>query len=435
VPPDPRRASIPVLVGGAALVIAAVGIVYADAVGSYLVDDDFHWLQRARHFRWSTLVDLNQFSHFYRPLIEIYFFIGQRIVGCAALPFHLASVAIHLLNTFVLGAFAWRLTGHVRFVAMAVPLFAVQPGFVEAVAWVAAITDLLPALWYLLALLAHLVFLQSGNRRAYTGSLLAFLACLLTHESAATLLPMMVGLELLLILEGRLERGAVLSTRRVARYLPFAALLVAFLAVAYIVNSRSYLVQEGYYAVGAHAFTNAFYYIVALYVGERTAFSYILIAAAIGAIAWRGTLRMRFFLAWILVTLLPVLFFTWGIASRYLYVPAAGFALLLSDLLLTAEARAVRRLPPRPVRAATAILAIALAVRFAAFAQDRARGFRERTRPYERLVAAIAASNTTLAADRSVFVAAEAVENVPDLYRNPAAEEALCTPDVRLIVR
>jgi len=35
--------------------------------------------------------------------------------------------------------------------------FAVQPGFVEAVAWVGAITDLLPALWYLLTLWMHLL--------------------------------------------------------------------------------------------------------------------------------------------------------------------------------------------------------------------------------------------------------------------------------------
>lgn len=419
----------------AAIVVAAVGIIYTEAARSYLVDDDFHWLQRARHFEWTNLVHLERFDHFYRPLIEIYFFTVQRMAGCAALPFHLTSIGIHLLNTLVLGAFASRLTGSVRFASMTVLLFAVQPGFIEAVAWVAAITDLLPALWYLLALWLHLVFLQGGNRWAYAGSLAAFLACLLTHESSATLLPMMMALEILLVREGRLAPSVVTVTHRVARYLPFAVLLLGFLGIAYVVNSRSYLVREGYYAFGSHAFLNALHYIVALYVGKRTVLTYILIAAAIAAVLLRGTMRMRFFLLWILVTVLPVLFFTWGIASRYLYVPAAGFALFLAEVLTVCEARAARWAPPRVVRPLVTVVAIALAVRFGIFAQKGVDGFRERTRPYERLVSAITTSNTRVSADRSVYVDPQAVENVPALYWDPAAEEAFCTADVRLVVR
>jgi hypothetical protein len=208
-----------------------------------------------------------------------------------------------------------------------------------------------------------------------------------------------------------------------------------FLAIAYEVNSRSYLVRDGYYTFGPHAFRNAFHYIVALYVGKRTLFDYALIAAAFGAVLLRGSLRMRFFAIWILVTLLPVLFFTWGIASRYLYVPAAGFALLLAELLIAAEREAARWMPARAVRAATTFVALALVVRFALFAQEGVEGFRERTEPYVQLAEAITESQPNLPSDRIVAVDRKIVEAVPALYRDPAAETVLCSRDIRLVAR
>ena len=210
----PNRRLVFSFLAGTAVVIAAVAVVYHEAALSYFVDDDFHWLQGPRRFEWSGLLDLDRYDHFYRPMIEVYFAIGQWAVGCSALPFHLASIGIHLLNTLVLFAFARRLTGDIRFASMTVLLFAVQPGFVEAVAWVAAITDLLPALWYLLTLLLHLMFVQDRRSWTYGASMATFTACLLTHESAATLLPMMIVLEGLLALEGRLPGQDRLSRAR-----------------------------------------------------------------------------------------------------------------------------------------------------------------------------------------------------------------------------
>jgi hypothetical protein len=276
------------------------------------------------------------------------------------------------------------------------------------------------------------MFVQDRRPWTYGASIATFTACLLTHESAATLLPMMIVLEGLLVLEGR--PGQERLSHLAARYLPFALLLAAFLVVAYVVNSRSYLVREGYYAFGAHAVTNAFNYLVALYVGRRSVVDYALIAAVAAAVLLRGTLRMRFFLAWIVITMLPVLFFTWGIASRYLYVPAAGFALLLAETFRVCEGLAARRLPPRLVRTAIAIVAVVLAVRFGIFAQKGAEGFRARTQPSERLAAALIAANPTLPRDRVVYIDAETAEGVLASYRAALAEEAFCTSGVRVVV-
>lgn len=333
--------------GAALLVTVAVALVYRQATFAYFLEDDFHWLAGARRFEWGHLVQLDRYDHFYRPVIEIYFFLGHQLAGCAPLPFHLASIGIHLLNTGVLFLLARQIAGSVLFASLAVVLFVVQPGYAEAVAWVAAITDLLPASWFLLTLLLHVVFLRTGRWWAYGAAMATFAACLLTHETAATLLPMMIALQTLLFLEGAPAKTGARPAAWLARYAPFAGMLLPFLVVAYVVNSRSCLVRDEYYAFGPHAFRNALHYLVALYVGKRSVVDYVLVVAGIGAVLVRGTHRMHFWVVWIGVTLLPCLFFTWGIASRYLYVPAAGFALLLADLLcaFTTAAAATRRLP------------------------------------------------------------------------------------------
>lgn len=351
------------------------------------------------------------------------------------MPFHLASLGIHFLNTATVFFFARRLSGSMRYGALSVLLFVVQPGYVQAVAWVAAITDLLGAFWYLLTLLLYLRFLQTRESWVYAATLGTFTACLLTHESSVTLLAMMIALEAL----SAFRSGRGYETMRVrallARYAPFAVLLAGFLVVAYVVNSRSYLVREGYYAIGFHAIRNVFHYVVALYVGQRTIVDYSLIVAAVGALLLWGTNQMRFLVLWIVVTLSPVLLFTWGIASRYTYVPAAGFAMLLAEVILAAETGAAHWIDRRTARIVFTAVAVFLAIRFAAFAQEGSEGFRLSTAPYQQLVARIRSDNSLVPPDRTVYVAPSLVAAIPEIYRDAVAETALCTQDVRLAVR
>ena len=427
--------AVSIRLAGAVTVIVAVGIVYHQAALSYFFNDDFQWLQRAREFRAANLLDLARYDHFYRPIIEIYFYLGQRLFGCTAWPFHAMSLAIHLINTLLLFLLASALSrsGFVAF--LAAMFFCVQPAYVEAVAWVGAITDLLPACWYLLALWTHLRFLERGGARFYAASIAAFAACLLTHESSATLLPMMIALEATLASERRLPVARRSASDRAARYAPLALLLIGYLALAYVVNSRSYLIREGHYALGWHAVPHVLEYIVSLYVGQRTVVTYVLIGIVTGLLLWRGTPRMRFAVLWIFMTLAPVAFFTWGNASRYAYVPAAGFALLLAEMLAACESVVAAWWTPRAARAGTLVLASAIAVRYGLFAKKEADIFRERTRPYERLVAAISSANSSHPSAGVVYVDREDAEAVPALYLDSAARTARCAGDVRVVIR
>ncbi|PYQ93095.1 MAG: hypothetical protein DMF96_31065 [Acidobacteria bacterium] len=327
------------------------------------------------------------------------------------------------------------MTGNRFAAALTAMLFCVQDGYVEAVAWVAAITDLLPSLWYLLAMWLHLLFLQRARFVFYVGTMAAFIACALTHESSATLLAMMLALEATLITERHAPVDAKSIAGRALWYVPFAALLAGSLAITYVVNSRSYLIREGHYRFGWHAVPHALQYILSLYIGPRIVASYVAIVLVTAALLWRGTPRARFFVAWIFVTIAPYSFFTWGNVSRYLYLPAAGFALLLADLIVQAEIVAGTWIPRRMARAAAAALGCALAVRFAVFAEKSTMSFRERTRPYERLVAAARNANPAVAPGGSAYVDAADLEDIPEMYRNVAASAAYCRSDIHIVAR
>jgi hypothetical protein len=127
---------------------------------------------------------------------------------------------------------------------------------VQAVAWVAAITDLLGAFWYLLTLLLFLRFLQTRESWVYWATLGTFTACRLTHESSAALLPMMIALEMLLVFGGPGGQDRVRVRAWLVRYAPFAV-PGRLHRDAYVVNSRNYRVR-GYYAFESHIMATSF---------------------------------------------------------------------------------------------------------------------------------------------------------------------------------
>jgi hypothetical protein len=415
----------------AALLIAgAVAVIYRGAVVSYFFNDDFNWFDEAQRFAAANLIHLERYNHFYRPVVAIYFFAGRALFGCAALPFHLLSVAIHALNTLLVYLFARDLSGRRDLGFFAALLFCTQPGYYEAVSWVAAITDLLPGLWYLLTLCVFLRFLQSRAAAWYAAALIAFTLCLLTHESSATLLPMLIVLDLLVVNRRRTTLPAA-----AVRYAPFAPLLAASLTIAYIVNSRSYLIREGHYRFGWHAVPQMLQFILSLYVGRRSMASYLVIAAVTTALLWRGSPRVRFAVVFLFATLAPASFFTWDNVSRYLYVPAAAFALLLAEGIVALQTLLAARMPSPTARAIGLVLAAAVAIRFSVYAEKSAWTFRELTRPYERFVSAVRRANPDGVAGAPIVLSAADVDNIPVAFYDVAAGAAFCGPPLRVVVQ
>ena len=384
----------------AVLVIAAVAFVYRAAPGAYFFEDDFHWLVGTWTYDPATILRPGSHTHFYRPVIELYFWLATPLFGGSVTIFHVANIVLHAVNGLLLFAVAREISGSTRFAMTTALLFVVLPGYVQAVAWVSALAEPVGAFFGCLTLLGFLRF-RRERRISWLGlSLAAFALALLTHESSVVILVLVALVEWA---SGEARKGEAASESWMQYWLgtaraclPYALLVAAYLAIDLPINRRSYIIGEGHYRIGFHAVRNVLGYIVSLYVGKRSWLTYGVVSLVLGWLLIRGNRRTRFAIVWMLVSLMPFAFFTWGNTSRYLYLPGMGFALLVAEGVEWLDARLGRVLSDRRRAAAIGLLVAILTIRFAVFASKGVSGFRDMTDDYRQFLTTFRQAHPTL---------------------------------------
>jgi hypothetical protein len=370
--------------GAAILICLLVLAVYGRTAGYGLFSDDFNWLVGAQVFDAGALFDFSYRTHFFRPVVELYFPVALAACGRSAECYHWLNIALHACNALLIGSLA-ALVSKTRGVGvLAGVLFAVMPGPAEAVAWVACVPEVLGAGLFVLTLWLYRRAVVLRQLGLYAAATLGFVACLLTHESGVTLLPILFLSMWLLPPAGTVRQPFGQVTRSFA---PFVVVLIAYLIAEYVINSRNYLVTEGQYGLGAHMLWNPLKALAALAVfPHRTLWLFILAAAALWAV-FAAPPRVRFYTLWTLITLAPVAGFRGGLSSRYLYLPAMGFAALTAEALWSARG-ALRRWP-RAGLTVWSVLAVALTLRFETFAVKNARVWRSASVPFSTYAAQV----------------------------------------------
>jgi hypothetical protein len=172
--------------------------------------------------------------------------------------------------------------------------------------------------------------------------------------------------------------------------------LAAYLAIDLAINSRNYVVTGGHYGFGSHIFTNMLEYIVAMCVGRHDVTNYVLIASGIVVLFLRGSRLVVFATAWMVLALLPFVPFTWSNTSRYMYLPAMGFSMLVAEGVIQVDRLAARRLPRTSRSAIWILVAAAVAVRFALFAVSNVGRFVDQTEDYRREIRSFRQVHATL---------------------------------------
>jgi hypothetical protein len=340
--------------------LSAVVYLAAGLTRAYLVADDFQWLLSAETFEWGALLPMGR-DHFYRPAALLWFSGATKLCGEAAGCYHTLNIGLHAANVALVYALVRWLAGRSVPAFAAALLFGLQPAFVQAVAWVSAATGLLATAGFLLALICQTRAWRAPIRASlwHGAAVIAFALAVLSHEAAATL----PAVSLLMVWMFRPAEA-----RRSPRvlYAGFALVLIALAVSAVVANRENYVFREGHYAVGAHMFRNALDYVVSLWIGPHTLWSYLVTIAGIAALLVAHPLA-RFGALWILITLVPYAAFTWGNVGRYSYLPAIGLAIALTGVLM-------RLSMTRRAAAIAAAIALAVLVRFAGFTFKAARG-------------------------------------------------------------
>ena len=179
-------------------VLAAIALLYLPVRHAEFVWDDLlnfqqmPWLRTGDQWKQIIFRGYNDWAYYFRPLIIAFFTLQIRLFDDAPGPMHLVSLAMHLLNTFIVGLLALRLRaacgrqddGLARWLVPALPMlfFGLHPALVEAVVWVGCQFELALTLFVLLALLANLS-IKSQLFRAIVVGILFFLSAL-SKESA-----------------------------------------------------------------------------------------------------------------------------------------------------------------------------------------------------------------------------------------------------------
>lgn len=295
-------------------------------------------------------------SPYYRPLFLLALFFQHMLFGSYPLLWHLVSISLHILVALALFLF---LLLHFRRLFPAFGgacIFACSPLTTEAVSWVSASSELLYTLFVLLALCAvSLGYRSSTPRGAFTlrltsafaltlavfaketaiiGVLLIlsyefiFLNRKLRHSRALAYLPLMIPLVAFLWIHSPINHADIRSIAEVLSVTPFVSLL-AFRKLIWPMP-----VSEFYdlWINQAHSLVS-----VAIQVASLTGIA--------GIILWIG-MRSKF-AAWaLLVVVLPLAamclstFFLRDydlFHDRYLYLSAAGMAMLIAALVAKAE--------------------------------------------------------------------------------------------------
>ena len=379
--PVGRRRAILAAATAIGLILVLVPAIYGQSRAYGLQSDDYLWIDGAYHFEFGRLWRLEGRTHFYRPVIDVYFRGAVEVCGPSAACFHTLNIIAHAGVSLLAGLLVASLSGVPWTGVLAAVLFAAQPAPVEAVTWVSAVTEILVTGFFVLTMwLDHRADAVGGGAlRSLTFA--TFVTALMTHESAVMLLPMMV-----------LRRWWLPAVSgqglRIRSLTPFAAALIAYGGIAVLINSQNYVVTEGHYEAGLHVVRNAAHALASYTVARRDPISLWVLAAAILAAAIAAPPRGRFFAVWTLATLLPFAPFHGDLSSRYHYLAAVGVAGLFAEGFWWARSALGRR-SWRLGLVIWWILVLGVIGRGAVFAHRNARIGEQQRIPYDAYVAAV----------------------------------------------
>ncbi|MDT8316989.1 MAG: hypothetical protein RQ824_03225 [bacterium] len=173
---------------------------------------------------------------YYRPVIDLSFFVEQYLWGGQPFGYRLTNVLIHAFNAILLYIFAKSLLKHERYgqriAFFAASLFAVHPVTVESVAWISGRTDPLATFWSLIGLIFYLAWKNKGKWYLLILSFLSMATGVLAKEVAIATPAALAVLELFFLpsfgyKKSRFARVVIISSLTlIPVYLLFRSLII-----------------------------------------------------------------------------------------------------------------------------------------------------------------------------------------------------------------
>jgi tetratricopeptide (TPR) repeat protein len=289
--------------------------------------------------------------NYYRPLMSFGYLLCYQLFRPVPLAFHLVNLVLNLLVVLVMYFATWRMSNDRLMAFVSAGLFAVHPIHSESVAWIAAVTDLELALFYLLTFWFFLGLSKVRGRRLIVNHLLmavSFALALLAKEPAVTLVVLATLYEYCC----REDRKETSPQIKLSRYGPLwlVALVYLIFRIHFVggLAGRSQFPFMGPDLAVFTALALAGQYVWKLFWPATLSAFYafhmstspseprviegalaVMGLAFLTVFFWNRARLVSFGLLFIFLNLAPVLYAPWMAANvfteRYLYLPSVGF--------------------------------------------------------------------------------------------------------------
>ena len=329
-------------------------------------------LQRDAFFR-------NPGKIFYRPVQNLSFFIDAQNGDGKPAAFYVTSILLHALASCLLFALLKRFLGRSDISIAGAMLFAANPLFCQAIAWIPGRGDLLLAVFSMLTMLSMHSYMRSGSARSLILFAAATVLAMFSKETAAVLL-VLIPMSWLLLFDRnahtwkRLGILTGITAAATALLLWMRAIINtdpptynSFELVNVVENLRVFPEIVAKLFVPSLLQPMAGYTMTASVLGAIIALT--LVATAIASGLPRARNLTLFGLAWYVLFMLPGSLYTHRFGSMaYDYLEHRGYASVIGLMILigAATALALKRFPSTYV--ATAIVAAVLGYGVAAYA-------------------------------------------------------------------
>ena len=303
--------------------------------------------------------NLDNFSHTgsvaYRPVLSTTFFLDYWLWQRVPFGYHLHNLLLHVFNAILVYVLLFLIRKDPSLALFGAVLFAVHPFKSEAVCAVGYRADLLAAFFFLLAFGSYIFRDRLGAwKRGAIGLLshAAFLLAVFSKESAAVFVGILAAYDVLV----RNEKIIDVLKHLYGRYLGYILITLFYLYI-YFYTFRNSAMDDARWLGGsvlahATAAVDIFVQYLAGFILPLTVkvLPPLYAPPAAGSAAWAGLVLFiyltykvcqrekaaRFFVAWFLITLVPVaniIPLISPVAYRFLYLPSVGFLAVMAILL------------------------------------------------------------------------------------------------------
>lgn len=283
----------------------------------------------------------------YRPLRQALYTATYAIWNTNAFGYHLQSLLFHILNSFLVFLLAEKILRKRKFAFAAALLFTAHPIHTERVTNITAGFDQLGIFLLLASLLAYIWFREQHKKAYLWQSLGLFILGLLSSEEAVIVLPLAALFDFF---------SREPFRKRLKVYVPYAGITVLYLGLRFWIlgigkRAEGFLPYTTFATMGAAIIK----YIRLLFIPFPltvqqgiflktlsffspqilVSFAIILLLVSFAFFYRKRFPEISFGIFWFFIALLPFLHFIpiqTVMAERYLYVPSAGFAIILAFL-------------------------------------------------------------------------------------------------------